>query len=305
MSSNSVALLVPIYNAERFLARLADQVAAQSRPFDEVILYDDASTDRTCARASELAETFGWTIIAGQKNKGPGGARNRLAASATSEWIHFHDVDDELDADYLEAVLPCLGEEVDCLFHDVAFIDEVTREPIIDFKFRPCKSDEVDETLLKYPMGCWGSVIRRASFDRIGGFSEEHRCFEDGDLHFRLALETSRIVSLPRVLSKSLRHNEGVSFNQKHCAECRLEFLKSYLSISPSRLHDALGEEFEKIANSLVQYRNVDAARSAIQFANSLGRNVPTTKSKYLRLLAAFLPATMSLQIQHWIRTRQ
>ena len=88
----SLALLIPAYNAANYLPRLFRSAAKQERQFDEMWVYDDCSTDNT----SQVAEHFGAKIIRGDINRGCSHGKNVLAASTSAEWIHFHDADDEL-----------------------------------------------------------------------------------------------------------------------------------------------------------------------------------------------------------------
>src|SRR5262245_11965173 len=102
------ALLVPCYNAARFLPRLREQVDRLAPAFDEVLLADDASTDNTAS----LAESFGFRVMRLPANLGPGGARNVLAGATNADWLHFHDVDDELAPDYLARVQPLARDNI-------------------------------------------------------------------------------------------------------------------------------------------------------------------------------------------------
>src|SRR5262249_19631380 len=120
MCSPFSALLVPCYNAVRFLPRLRQQVDQLAPAFDEVLLADDGSTDGTAAQA----ESLGFRILGLGRNRGPGAARNELARACSSDWMHFHDVDDELATDYLTRIKPVAGSACDLVFHFVDFIDE-------------------------------------------------------------------------------------------------------------------------------------------------------------------------------------
>ena len=70
------ALLVPCHNAVRFLPRLWETVRSQTRPSEEWICHDDASTDET----AEVARSLGAQVIHGQTNIGPVAARNPTPA---------------------------------------------------------------------------------------------------------------------------------------------------------------------------------------------------------------------------------
>ena len=94
----TITLVVPIYNAEKYLRRCLDSIANQTKPFDEVILIDDGSTDGSNAIAAEYAGFKLHTF----KNEGLAVARNRGTKLATSEYIAYLDADDELMPDACE-----------------------------------------------------------------------------------------------------------------------------------------------------------------------------------------------------------
>ena len=58
MNASTTALLIPCYNAERYLDNLRRQVDAVDPKFDEVLLLDDASTDETISKARELTNAL-------------------------------------------------------------------------------------------------------------------------------------------------------------------------------------------------------------------------------------------------------
>lgn len=63
-----------------------------------MLVYDDCSTDNT----AEVACSYGAEVISGDENVGCTIGRKRLAEHATSDWIHFHDADDELLPNFVE-----------------------------------------------------------------------------------------------------------------------------------------------------------------------------------------------------------
>jgi glycosyltransferase involved in cell wall biosynthesis len=88
----SIALCIPAYQAACYLPRLLRSAQVQVVSFDEIWVYDDASSDNT----SEIAMEFGAQVIRGDNNIGCSAGKNVLLHQVSSEWIHFHDADDEL-----------------------------------------------------------------------------------------------------------------------------------------------------------------------------------------------------------------
>ena len=98
MSDETLALCIPAYNAAGHLPRLLKSAQEQTSSFDEMLVYDDCSTDNT----AEVACSYGAEVISGDENVGCTIGRKRLAEHATSDWIHFHDADDELLPNFVE-----------------------------------------------------------------------------------------------------------------------------------------------------------------------------------------------------------
>jgi glycosyltransferase involved in cell wall biosynthesis len=293
------SLLVPCYNAARFVARLRDQVRRLEPAFREILLADDRSTDNTV----ELAESAGFKVLRLGVNRGPGAARNALARAANADWIHFHDIDDELAPNYLLRVRSEMMSGKDVIFHFVDFIDEQTRAFVMRWDFSEDLVADPSAKLLSAPMVSTSSVIRRDFFLRHGGYREQYRCFEDGDLHFRLALAGARVGAVREVLEISLRHGEGASADQHCCAKCRLGFLEEYLRMVPERLYPVLARECERTAVQLLRFRDNASADRAIALATSLGLELPHTHNKWLRMCARALPSRPLLKIQDNYRT--
>jgi glycosyltransferase involved in cell wall biosynthesis len=300
--SFSAALLVPCYNATRFLPRLREQIDRLNPPFDEVLLADDASEDDTAAVASAM----GFPILRMPFNKGPGAVRNRLARASSAEWIHFHDVDDEIAPDYLDRIRPLAKSEYDVVFHFVDFIDEHTREIVIPWIFDPAELiDDPGLRLLTAPLPTMSSLLRRSTFLASGGFNEVYRCFEDGDLHLRLALLGARITAIPEVLEWSLRGEGSLSCDKRYCFRCRLAFLEDYAKNLPPRMHEAIAREAERAAIMLLRFSDPESANRAALLAARLGRPLPASNSLLLRLLRRALPVTLLLQWQDRWRNRR
>ena len=99
MSNSTLALCIPAYNAADHLPRLLESAQNQAKPFDEILVYDDCSTDNT----AEVARSYGATVVSGDENRGCLYGRAQLAEYASTDWIHFHDADDDLLDGFAEA----------------------------------------------------------------------------------------------------------------------------------------------------------------------------------------------------------
>ncbi len=93
-----VSVIVPVYNAEKYVKRCVESILGQVGDDGELIVIEDGSTDGTKRVLEEMAEGDGRIRLLCQKNAGPSAARNRGLKAARGEWIVFVDADDWLEA---------------------------------------------------------------------------------------------------------------------------------------------------------------------------------------------------------------
>lgn len=107
-NSPKVSVIVPVYNAERFLARCIDSVIAQEFTNWELILVNDGSFDKSLEVLKKCALQDGRIIVINKENGGVSSARNCGLDTARGEWITLLDADDELPPDALSYLLGCV-----------------------------------------------------------------------------------------------------------------------------------------------------------------------------------------------------
>ena len=272
MSKPSTALLIPCYNAERYLVNLRRQVDALVPVFDEIVVVDDGSADGTVARAREL----GFDIKPLGVNRGPGAARNAAARMATAEWVHFLDADDEIAPDFLAKVLPLAREGTDVVLSATEFVAEDTRKPFMLWKYPDEEfRDNALRAAIVHPVLLHSSLVRRSVFETIRGFDEECRCWEDGDMHVRLAAAGARFRCIPDVLASSPRHKRGTSGNDLYCHRCRLGFLENYAAYVPQIPAQELLQEVLLNARNLFAEGDCANGNRALDLAGRLGWRGP------------------------------
>ena len=91
-----VAVIVPAYNFERFIAEALDSVIAQTYRQWECVVVDDGSTDGTAAVAERYAAADPRIRCLRQPNRGVSSARNLALRSSTAPYVQFLDADDRL-----------------------------------------------------------------------------------------------------------------------------------------------------------------------------------------------------------------
>jgi succinoglycan biosynthesis protein ExoO len=99
-----VSVIIAAYNAEGSVARAIDSALAQQAVSVEVLVVDDCSRDRTVEMARSF-EAKNVQVIALDRNRGPGGARNAGLGAATGRWVAVLDSDDTMQPDRLRRMI--------------------------------------------------------------------------------------------------------------------------------------------------------------------------------------------------------
>ncbi len=181
MTAN-VSVVVPCYNASRFLAATLDSALAQSRTPLEIIVVDDGSTDDSLAIAQRHRQRAGVPIVVETgPNRGVSVARNRGLALARGDCVQFLDADDLLRPHALATRVDALAASGD----DVAYSDWQELNETDAGTFVPGRIHDRDwlsyaaDAELAVLRGFWvppaAVLYRRALVERIGGFDVRSR----------------------------------------------------------------------------------------------------------------------------------
>ena len=106
-----ISTVIPVYNAEEYLARCVDSILGQTCPPCEIILVDDGSTDGSPALCDAYAREYpGQVRAVHQLNQGPSSARNAGIEASCGDYISFVDADDYLEPEAYAILLSLLRE---------------------------------------------------------------------------------------------------------------------------------------------------------------------------------------------------
>lgn len=97
-----VSVIIPVYNAEKRLARTLDSVFDQTFTNFELICVDDGSSDNSLQILKDYAQKYKNMVIISQENKRVSAARNAGLNAAKGKYIQFFDADDIIEKDALE-----------------------------------------------------------------------------------------------------------------------------------------------------------------------------------------------------------
>jgi glycosyltransferase involved in cell wall biosynthesis len=201
-----VSIVIPAYNAMKYLPETVESVFQQTFNDYEVIIVNDGSQDNIESWFAELNHPK--TRLITQENQGLSGARNTGITNAKGEYVALLDADDLWAPTKLEKQVKLLDQstEVGLIYTWMALIDE--KGLPTGRMFSAEDEGKVWEKLLEFNVVGCGSVplIRRSCFDKVGLFDRNLRSYvEDWDLWLRMAPHYDfKVVKEPLVFYRQL-----------------------------------------------------------------------------------------------------
>lgn len=125
MKEIMVSVIVPIYNAEKYLSKCIESILNQSMREIELILVDDGSKDQSGEICDKYAKKDHRVRVIHKENGGLSTARNTGIMAATGSHLSFVDADDYLDLDAYEEISKVIQlEDPDCIDFGWKYISE-------------------------------------------------------------------------------------------------------------------------------------------------------------------------------------
>lgn len=117
LNKTIVSIIIPVYNAQQYIAKCIDSVISQSYINWELILVDDGCTDKSGEICDKYAQKDKRIKVFHKKNGGVSSARNTGISEAVGEWLYFIDSDDFIDSDTLSKSIKKNVEIPDLIVH--------------------------------------------------------------------------------------------------------------------------------------------------------------------------------------------
>jgi glycosyltransferase involved in cell wall biosynthesis len=289
---NTLALCIPAYNAEAFLPRLLQSAKNQIIPFDEILVYNDCSTDNT----ARVAAQYGVTVLNGKANKGCSYGKNQLAAYSTSKWLHFHDADDDLLPNFTEKIhyrLKANTDKYDVLLLNFKYIDFETGNLLGTANHNVT---ELHTDALKYAISNkivnFGVYKRQAFLDARGFDLDPDVLYnEDNALHQRLAKYGLKFDYLPDITCINYRYNSSMSSsNRLKCIRAQYYVLKKTASTHGEIYPRELANQLYVCTVMLAAEGDWLYVKKALELRIQLGNNYTVNGGSLFKLLTRMHP---------------
>lgn len=212
-----ISVILPAYNAERYIGSMIDSLLGQTMPDFELILVDDGSRDGTLQLCQAAARRDSRVVVLSQQNSGPSAARNRGLEQAKGKYIAFADADDLCESRWLEQMLAALeGHRCEMAMCGWVELRPDGAQPCGNF---PRGTDLVDP-LQFVPMlrglgaSVWNKLFvrqiireQRLRFDRTKVLSEDFTFILEYLVHVRRIALVDAPLYQYRIVQQSLTHS--------------------------------------------------------------------------------------------------
>jgi len=216
MGQPHVSVVIPVWNAERYLKQAIESILAQDFVDFELIVIDDGSTDRS----SEIAAEFAYdprVILHKQANAGVVAARNAGLRVAKAEFVAFLDADDIAVPGRLAKQVAYLHAhpEVAVIGSNITYFSDA--DGVIRTQKFPSGAAQVAVTLeTGNPLAQPSVMMRKSMALAVGGYRDAFKFgAEDYDLWLRLA-EKHPLDNLPEVLTLYRVHADSLTHRHRH-----------------------------------------------------------------------------------------
>jgi teichuronic acid biosynthesis glycosyltransferase TuaG len=233
--NNVVSVIMPSFNSDQTVSRAIDSVISQTYPYWELIVCDDASSDRTVDVVGryQLNESR-IRLLVSETNGGPGVARNRGIAAAQGRYVAFLDADDEWDPRKLELQVNLL--QMDSHIAACCTSYDVVTGPHGARRLQMFMPRIVTYRMLHYHdfIGCLTAIYDTT---RTAGkvFMPEIRQRQDWGLWLRITARSGPFLVIQQSLATLHRDQQSMTSNKMKSSKYTAQMLKEELNFGTVR----------------------------------------------------------------------
>ena len=164
MENIQLSIVIPVYNAEKYLERCVNSIIELNNDKIEIILVNDGSKDSSLNVCLKLEKKYKYIKVFSQENRGVGAARNLGINKCKGKYITFIDADDWILEDYSKLIDLVSEELYDIYFFDFLYKYDsksiISRRKKLDKKYNS-RENILNEIINGYNSSAWGIIFKR------------------------------------------------------------------------------------------------------------------------------------------------
>ncbi|HEX7316872.1 MAG TPA: glycosyltransferase family 2 protein [Pyrinomonadaceae bacterium] len=291
--SPRVSVVMPAYNAGRYIAESVESVRGQTFQDWELVVVDDGSEDDTRAVVEAYAASDARVRYVRRPNGGQAAARNTGLARARGSLVAFLDADDLWLPEKLEAQLAVLERTgVDLVYSDGYFFsdEEVELDERFDILPGEARGAEMFRTLFaSNRIGTLSVLVKRGALDAVGLFDEDraYQNCEDYDLWLRLAKWGAGFYGMTERLMRYRRHAAATTYAASRLLAPMLAVILKHApdpALDPLLVRRRVRALYRDLISALVTEGRVEEARRRMREFYAWDRGAPVTALQRLLL---------------------
>lgn len=211
-----ISVIIPVYNAEKYLNKCLDSVINQTYEKWEVIAIDDGSCDKSLSILNEYSKLDSRIKVHTQKNQGPGMTRNNGIKYSNGDYLVFLDSDDYIEDYYFEELKICVeNNDSDVVFIDL--VQEDSKGKILKNELMSKYKEKDKDTIIRHQMTGklpWGGCRKAVRKSLIENNNIEYSIDTVGEealFSFRVLYSAKVISFIDRVCYHYINHPNSQS----------------------------------------------------------------------------------------------
>lgn len=305
LENKKFSIIIPAYNAEKFIERSINSVLSQRYSNYEVIVIDDGSIDNTV----KVVEQYDSNVVKllKQNNSGVSGARSKGISFANGDFICFLDADDIYYDNHLSTLNDMISEFPEDNFFITGYrnilLSGNTEDVFVNYSDRKCHKEfdffaTVSNHGVFYNTNC--ICIRNSVFQKVGVFQIGVAQGEDTDMWYRVAAYNSVIIS-PCITNARYRDFSVATkqrvFTYDWIFEKRLDDILNDVQV-PTQRKNSLLKDMEDRKISKIRHKLLESKRKdAYLILKSINRNLVSTKRLVSTIACFFVPNIILLNL--------
>jgi len=303
LGRETIALAIPAYNSAWSLPRLLTSATAQAFPFDEILVYDDRSTDTT----AEIAAGSGAAVIRGESNIGCSAGKNRLLQETKCKWIHFHDADDELLPNFTSLAHRWVVSPncPDVVIFDYEYRDNDTGELLarVSFDDTRLSCDPVQYAIVQQ-INPFCGLYRVQRLREVGGYDLDPKILynEDVAFHCKLALQgfSFRAENEVSIINYRVRNSMSGS-NDLKCLKAQHTVMKNVAAAVGTKYREEIATRLWYLATSYacrLMWKEMD---EVLHDALEEFPGIPPEQSRIFRMLCRIFGPHLGFRLREYL----